>query len=53
MFRFEITADPAKLPADDAGFPIYFDLANAPLEFFDEVRFDGGEIRVPGVCSDV
>lgn len=44
--RLKITVDADKVDADLTNFPIYLNLANLGSDFFDNVKSDGGDIRI-------
>jgi hypothetical protein len=45
-YRFKITVDKDKVPANQTNFATYYDLSEAPAGFFTNVKPDGGDIRV-------
>jgi hypothetical protein len=45
-YRFKITVASAKVPSNQTNKPVYFDLSDAPSEFWTHVKSDGGDIRV-------
>jgi hypothetical protein len=44
--RIKITIDADKVDSDLIDFPVYVDMSTLPIDFFEQVRFDGGDIRM-------
>lgn len=45
-YRVPLTIAAGQVASDLSGFPVYVDLSDMPAHFFDNVRSDGGDIRV-------
>ncbi len=44
--RLSITVQSSQVPTNLSDFPVYVNLANLPVEFFNGVKADGGDIRM-------
>jgi hypothetical protein len=45
-YRFKITIDKDQVAANLTDFPVFYDFTDSPAEFWDNVKADGGDIRV-------
>jgi methionine-rich copper-binding protein CopC len=46
QYRFWISVKASKVPSNLTDFPVFVNLADVPVEFFDNVKSDGSDIRV-------
>ena len=46
LYRIKLTIQASKVDADLTDYPIYVDLSNLPSDFHNNVKSDGGDIRV-------